>query len=264
MEPRLGGLFVVLAVLSLAFRALEGRWPQGEGRRTDLAYWFFTPLVTKAVTRGAVLPLVVLWALAKGVDLSPEAVQSALAAGWMAQKPLWVQIPAALLVADLVGYWQHRLFHGPLWRFHAVHHSSRTLDWLASVRLHPVNDFVARFLQAIPILALGFDPAVLQGLVPFLGFYGLLLHADVTWDFGPCGAVVASPVFHRWHHTSQAEGLDKNFAGLFTFYDRLFGTYYMPEGRVPERFGVLGDPVPDGLWAQLKYPFARPAAPPAR
>lgn len=262
MEPRLGGLFVVLAVLSLAFRGLERRWPQGEGRGTDLAYWFFTPFITKAVTRGAVIPVVLLWALARGVEWTPESVQAALASGWMGQKPLWLQLPAALFVADLSGYWIHRLFHGrALWRFHAVHHSSRTLDWLASVRMHPVNDFVTRALQLVPILALGFNPAVLEGLVPFLGFYGLLLHADVTWDFGPLRGVFVSPVFHRWHHTSQAEGLDKNFAGVFPVIDRLFGTYYLPEGRVPERFGILGEPVPDGLWAQLKYPFRLPAKP---
>jgi sterol desaturase/sphingolipid hydroxylase (fatty acid hydroxylase superfamily) len=69
--------------------------------------------------------------------------------------------------------------------------------------------------------------------------------------------VIASPVFHRWHHTSEEEGLDKNFAGLFPFIDLAFGTFYMPEGRQPERFGIVRDDVPDGLVAQLAYPFRR-------
>jgi len=46
---------------------------------------------------------------------------------------------------------------------------------------------------------------------------------------GPLRAVLASPRFHRWHHTSAKEGRDKNFAGLLPLWDILFGTYYMPD-----------------------------------
>jgi sterol desaturase/sphingolipid hydroxylase (fatty acid hydroxylase superfamily) len=62
-------------------------------------------------------------------------------------------------------------------------------------------------------------------------------------------------MFHRWHHTTEEEGLDKNFAGLFPFIDLAFGTFYMPLGRQPQRFGVTNDDVPAGLVAQLAYPF---------
>ena len=91
-------------------------------------------------------------------------------------------------------------------------------------------------------------------------------HAIVSWGFGPLGWLIGSPKFHRWHHTSEEEGLDKNLAGLFPFYDKLFGTYYMPKGRLPERFGLKNDAVPEGFLSQLAYPFresARVAAPPA-
>ena len=87
--------------------------------------------------------------------------------------------------------------------------------------------------------------------------YALLLHANVDWSYGRLRFVVASPTFHRWHHTSEEEGLDTNFAGLFPFIDLAFGTFYMPSGRRPERFGVTGEAVPDGLLAQLAYPFRR-------
>ncbi|HET8578957.1 MAG TPA: sterol desaturase family protein, partial [Methylomirabilota bacterium] len=90
-------------------------------------------------------------------------------------------------------------------------------------------------------------------------FYAILLHANVPWTLGPLRYAIASPAFHRWHHTSEAEGRDKNFAGLFPLWDLLFGTFYMPRGRQPMQFGVAGDPVPEGLWAQLCYPFRRPA-----
>lgn len=65
--------------------------------------------------------------------------------------------------------------------------------------------------------------------------------------------MLASPAFHRSHHTSEEEGLDTNFAGLLPFIDLLFGTFYMPEGRQPERFGLAHEDVPHGLLGQLAY-----------
>jgi sterol desaturase/sphingolipid hydroxylase (fatty acid hydroxylase superfamily) len=86
------------------------------------------------------------------------------------RQPLGLQIFEVLLLGDLVGYWVHRLFHGRRrWRFHAVHHGSKDLDWLSAVRLHPVNDVVARVAQVIPVIVLGFPPTrlVAQLLYPF-------------------------------------------------------------------------------------------------
>jgi sterol desaturase/sphingolipid hydroxylase (fatty acid hydroxylase superfamily) len=77
----------------------------------------------------------------------------------------------------------------------------------------------------------------------------------VSWTYGPLRYVFASPAFHRWHHTSEEEGLDKNFAGLFPFIDVIFGTFYMPVERQPQRFGILHNDVPEGLLGQLVYPF---------
>ena len=73
--------------------------------------------------------------------------------------------------------------------------------------------------------------------------------------------MVASPEFHRWHHTSEEEGRDKNFAGLFPFIDMAFGTFYLPAGKHPTIFGARGGaPVPPDFWGQLIYPFRpRPA-----
>jgi len=271
--PTLGSLVFGFVALTIVFWPLERlrpaipeqpRWRRGT--LTDLGYWFFTPLVTRVVTRAALIVAVVALAAAAGVPLRKPEVQAFLVGNGSAvqRQPLWLQVVEVLVLGDLIGYWTHRLFHGrELWPFHAVHHSSTDVDWLSSVRLHPVNDVVSRLLQAIPLLLLGFPPGLMAGYLPFLTFYALLIHANVSWDFGPLRHVVASPAFHRWHHTSQAEGLDKNFAGLFPWIDRLYGTYYMPEGRQARRFGILGGDVPDGLLAQLAYPFrsrARTAA----
>jgi len=88
---------------------------------------------------------------------------------------------------------------------------------------------------------------------PFLALFGLLLHANVTWSFGPLRYVIASPAFHRWHHSSEEAGLDRNFAGLFPIWDLLFRTFLVP-AHAPRVFGV-GDAIPDGFVGQMAWPF---------
>ncbi len=212
--------------------------------------------MTRLVTRIALGLAFVAIAWWQGLSIDDLRAVASTRQTWASALPLVVQVPVILLLADLLAYGTHRLFHGRrLWAFHAVHHSSTTVDWLSSVRLHPVNDAVARVVQVLPLYWMGFDGRALAAFVPFLTFYALVLHANVGWSYGPLRFVIASPVFHRWHHTTEAEGLDKNFAGLFPFIDLAFGTFYMPVGRQPERFGVSGAPLPTTLLGQLLHPF---------
>ena len=170
--------------------------------------------------------------------------------------PQLPQFLCAFVLGDFLLYWIHRWFHGKrLWRFHAVHHSSEQLDWLSGVRAHPVNDVVANALLVFPFILLGFDPVAAAAAGPALGVFALLGHADVDWDFGPLRSVIATPVFHRWHHSKDPAAIDKNFAGLLPFWDILFGTYYMPKDRMPQNFGAT-EPVPTGYFGQLWHPFS--------
>lgn len=267
------GLLIGLALLGLVFAGLEGRFRSGSGPawfrrpdlRTDLAYWFFTPLVSRGAARAAVALALFAAVWLGGGSLA--ALREAFAAGRMPDfgwaplavrlraLPFAAQLALGLLVADFLSYWMHRAFHrGRLWSFHAVHHSSPRLDWLSSVRLHPVNQAAMRVMQALPLLFLGFEPAVFAVVAPLLTFYAIFLHANVPWRLGPLRFAIATPRFHRWHHTSEVEGMDKNFAGLFPLFDLLFGTYWMPE-QAPERFGAGDECVPAGLWPQLLHPF---------
>lgn len=232
----------------------------------DLAYWFFTPLVSKTVSKVGVGVVVVILALLLGMKLDLQhlkAEASKLVAGFgpLSRQPLWLQAVEILVLGDFISYWMHRAFHrGRLWPFHAVHHGSTQVDWLSSVRLHPVNELLTRVAQVIPLFALGFKPTVLAAYVPFLTFYALVLHANVPWDFGPLRAVIASPVFHRWHHTRETEAMNKNFAGFFPAWDLLFGTYYMPRGKQPTDFGIH-DPMPATLLGQMLHPFRQTRQP---
>ena len=254
---------------ALVFVVLERFWPalpaQPRWRKdswTDVAYLFFTGLVSKPTGKFAAIVALVLVGAALGVR--PRDLQAWTESRPFTHLPRAIQAPVILVVGDFFGYWRHRLFHrGRLWRFHAIHHCSRQLDWLSSVRLHPVDEIAGNVVQAVPVFLLGFSKGLLAAYVPFLVFYSVFVHANVRWSFGPLRWVITTPAFHRWHHTSQEEGLDKNFAGLLPLWDLLFGTFYLPRDRQAERFGVFHDDVPDGLWAQQLWPFRRPKPAPS-
>ncbi|MBL7502338.1 sterol desaturase family protein [Frankia sp. CN7] len=205
-------------------------------------------------------------ALPLGAPLSPDGLIDWLNRDTaISRQPAWAQVVELLLLGDFIAYWMHRLFHrnSRLWPFHAVHHSSTDLDWLSSVRVHPVNEALTTFAQFLPLLALGFRPGTLGPAAGILVLYAVFIHANLRWSFGPLRYIIATPVFHRWHHTSQEEGLDKNFAGFLPLWDLLFGTFYLPSGSQPTRFGIRGDSPPDGLGRQLLYPFRGPTSRPA-
>jgi sterol desaturase/sphingolipid hydroxylase (fatty acid hydroxylase superfamily) len=265
MPPTIQGVLIAFVVLLVAFRLLQLLRPRERrlpllrrGFWTDLAYWGFTPLVTRAITRVSVVVAVVPLALLIYGKVDKDLLLHGF--GPASRLPLWLQAVAILVLGDFIGYWMHRAFHGRrLWRFHAVHHSSVDLDWLSAVRLHPVNDALMRIAGTLPILALGFAPVALVGIAPVLTLMAILVHANLDWDWGPLRWVLASPRFHRWHHTDEENARDKNFAGFLPLWDILFGTYYMPRGRVPQQFGT-SSPVPAGLVGQMLYPF-RPSFP---
>jgi sterol desaturase/sphingolipid hydroxylase (fatty acid hydroxylase superfamily) len=244
-------LFAVLERLRPAILDFKKTWSE---TRTDLLYLFLAPPINQLVVKAALFCVAVFIVVILGHAGLKETVKNGH--GFIATLPQGLQIPLILIVGDFTGYWMHRLFHSKhLWKFHAIHHGSESLNWISSARVHPFNIMVNRTMQAIVIVSLGFPAGLLAAYVPLLTLYGILLHANVSWDFGPLRKVLASPVFHRWHHTSQQEGLDKNFAGFFPFLDILFGTFHMPTNAQPMKFGISGEPVPQGFFRQLLYPF---------
>ena len=262
-EKTIAGIFVGLLILSVIFFIIERLLGRGRkqplirrGWFTDVIYFVFTPLVTKQIVKFAfIVPIVLL--LAARIT-NKDAITGGVFHGFgpLGAQPIWLQAIQVYILGDFIGYWTHRLFHrGRWWPFHAVHHSSEELDWLGSVRVHPVNDLVNKFVQASPLLLLGYDPLVTASTAPFFTFYAVFLHANVNWDFGPLRSVIATPVFHRWHHSKDKEAWDKNFAGLLPIWDIIFGTYYMPKGKYPENFGIH-DEMPSGFIGQLWRPFA--------
>lgn len=216
----------------------------------DLSYFFCNSLLVEVLTVSTLTPALVLfdWARAGGV------------AAQVAALPVPLQVVAIVLVADFTQYWVHRTFHAvpALWPFHAVHHSSEAMDWLAGSRLHLVDVLLTRGLTYVPIFVLGFSQAALVVYVFLVAAQATFIHANVRWEFRPVRRLVATPAFHHWHHSAEREAIDRNFAVHTPLWDLLFGTYYLP-ARWPTKYGVHGRPVPAGWWQQQLHPFRRRA-----
>ncbi len=243
-------------------KATHGPWWKKPDLITDLLYCFVLPAFTSYVR---IAFLIVGAALITGV-LGRGNAESWLSGGHgiFADWPFWAQVIAYLILSDVMLYWTHRIFHdAKLWRYHAIHHSSEHLDWLSAFRFHPVNIIFHSVLVDAVLLLMGIAPQVLVMLAPFQVFMSGFVHADVDWDLGPFRHVIASPAFHRWHHTDVDRGGEKNFAPTFPVVDMIFGTFYMPKGVYPDHFGVDDPNFPESLEQQLLYPFkgrSKPAA----
>lgn len=181
-----------------------------------------------------------------------EAIQAGR--GSISHLPVLVQAGIVIFLVDVIQYWLHRAFHTRwLWPFHAIHHSPKELDWTATWRIHPVNFVFYETVAGVVTLLLGCSPAALLIIVPFNFFSAAFVHANLNWSFGPFRFVLASPVFHRWHHASDPKIHDKNFAPTFPFLDLMFGTFHMPAGELPDAYGAEG--VPPDMLGQLVHPF---------
>ena len=241
-----------LFVFALVFVPLERMFPRQAGQRvlragwaTDTVYFAVSHLGIQLLTFLSLLPA----SLVAG-QLTSAALRTAVQA-----QPIALQVLEIMLLGDLAQYWVHRGFHRIrwLWPFHAVHHSSRELDWLAGSRLHLVDVIVTRAFVLVPIFMLGFAQAALVVWLVIIGLHATLNHVNLRFRMRWIEQLIVTPRFHHWHHA--VTPADRNFAVHFPWIDRLFGTFHLPRGEWPARMGVSGDPVPEGFAVQLLYPL---------
>ncbi|MDB4989693.1 MAG: fatty acid hydroxylase [Myxococcaceae bacterium] len=264
--PYLGLDWFILDLLgsTLVFVAIEKLFPLYVGQpifrkswQTDMVHFLVNHLLV-----GAVLMIVNFaihhffgWAVLPGVGTFVQSQQ------------FWLQLFGIVLVADLVQYWTHRAYHEVpyLWRFHAVHHSTEVLDWLAGSRMHMLELLVTRTAILGPICVLGFSRPVMDAYILVVGFQAVFNHANVSLPWGFMRHVIVTPDFHHWHHSSDRAAIDRNYAAHFAFLDALFGTKVQSEQAFPAAYGVVGDFMPEGFVRQQLFPFRKKpeALPPA-
>lgn len=145
----------------------------------------------------------------------------------------WV-ILTCVLLADLAYYWEHRFMHrcGIGWATHTVHHSSPYFNISVAYRFGPLDGIMPFFFH-LPLAILGFNPIVIIAAEGFVQLYQTLLHTEVVKKFPrPIEWLLNTPSHHRVHHGSNPEYIDKNYAGIFIIWDKLFGTFAEEKAKV--------------------------------
>lgn len=178
--------------------------------------------------------------------------------------PYWAKFAIGFAALDLVAYVSHRLQHaiGPMWRMHQVHHSETDLDLTTGFRFHPLETLFAEGLALAGVALLGTPPAA-------VGFSGL---AIIVLDFfehgnfripdradGILRRLIITPSMHRFHHSDAVAEQNANFGTVFSFWDRMFGTYRAghPAGSVRYGLADLTDGSETNAARLLLLPFRR-------
>ena len=243
---------VDLLLMALIYVPLERLWPQYPDQGTfrkdwaqDVVYFMSTHFPLQILSFMVLLP-----ATLATKYLGIPALQQLIA-----RMPWLLQFFLAVIVADVAEYFVHLAFHKVpfLWRFHAVHHSSKALDWIAGSRSHFVDDTLVRGLVLAPLM-LGFSRSIILWYLIFVTLHATWVHCNFAPNAKWLEKYLIMPRFHHWHHTSQKEGIDKNFAIHFPWIDKLFGTYYYPD-EWPERYGLDGEEVSSSFVRQTIDPF---------
>ncbi|MEM7768753.1 MAG: sterol desaturase family protein [Pseudomonadota bacterium] len=242
--------FIIFAVVTLiAYLKRRGdalRW-RPEMVKSARVNWTFL------VLNGALAPFVV-WIVfavdgafkASGIPTIPES--------FWAFAPGIVPAIIALIVADFVDYWSHRLRHTPLlWPIHAIHHSDTQMNYMTWYRAHILEQVVIQAGYVLLATLMGASPAAVGILVFLRAMHQHYVHTEVDIHHGPFSLVLASPRFHRWHHADDPAAYDKNLANIMPLWDRLFGTYYCP-GKCDAPMGFPGNPG-ENVVQLLVFPF---------
>jgi sterol desaturase/sphingolipid hydroxylase (fatty acid hydroxylase superfamily) len=179
-----------------------------------------------------------------------------VAARW----PSWLQIVTVLLVIDFVEWCVHNLLHRVpfLWTFHQVHHSVRDgeMDFIVSFRFHWMEVVVYKSIKYLPLAFFGFSSVAVMVHAVVGTLIGHLNHSNLDWGHGPFRYLLNTPRMHLWHHDYDTPaGGARNFGIIFSCWDWLFGTAYMPDGA-PRKLGFPGvEEFPRSFFAQLGWPL---------
>ena len=216
-----------------------------EGWFTDIQHFIISGIFIRL---GMIF--VILVSIRIGSNSLPASVQPAVSS-----LSTWIQCMVIVIITDFGFYVSHRLMHSVpfLWKFHAIHHSSTQMDWLAAFRVHPVDQVIVKGTSLMPIFILGFSDAAIAITSVIYLWQSLTIHSNFRVKLGVLKWLVATPEFHHWHHSNQPETYNKNFSGQLLLWDILFRTAYLP-GVMPLKYGI-DDLVPKGYLEQMIYPF---------
>ena len=166
----------------------------------------------------------------------------------------WALYIIAFFALDFAGYWTHRLAHSIkfFWNNHIVHHSSEEYNLACALR-QSISSFIKIYaVLLIPAAILGVPEKVIAVVAPLHLFAQFWYHTRHIGKMGILEYIIVTPSHHRVHHAINPEYLDKNYAQIFIFWDRLFGTFQEEQKNIPAVYGVTR---PVRTWNPIKINF---------
>jgi sterol desaturase/sphingolipid hydroxylase (fatty acid hydroxylase superfamily) len=224
-------------------------------RRRYLSAGFRTDLTYAAVELSHVVQLLVLVPLTSGLNHFLES-----AAPWLEADlalPVWLELLLLFVFLDFWTYWYHRALHSNryLWQFHKVHHSQSELSAFSNFRVSLLDRMVNIAALSVPTFMIGGNYALPLLIVLLIQFHQLIVHIDVDWRSGWLGRLIVLPSFHVTHHSTAPGHANRNFGGVLSVWDRLFGSA-AERGPGELEFGLTDERVPEGYLRQLLVPVA--------
>ncbi|MBA4162740.1 MAG: C-5 sterol desaturase [Novosphingobium sp.] len=157
--------------------------------------------------------------------------------GWQ-----WWAWIICFVLDDMAYYWFHRFAHRVrwMWASHVNHHSSQHYNLSTALRQTWTGTIALGFLFRMPLLLIGFHPAMIAFCAGLNLIYQFWFHTEAI---GKCPrwfeAVMNTPSHHRVHHATNPLYLDKNYAGVFIVWDKLFGTFQPELGSERIHYGIV-------------------------
>ncbi len=221
-------IYLVVARLerlpSLRFRALSSPRPF---LATDVA-WYAVAVAATAASVFLFRPLL--------TNMSIGPARTAVAG-----MPFALKLLIGVVVFDFVSFLVHRALHryDLLWNIHKVHHSTLQLDGFATTRTHMIENMM-RFVPPQALLFLiGMPVGVVAASVAIAAIYGVSNHSNIGLNLRWIEPLLVTPRLHRRHHIPATT--QNNYGGIFTVWDRLFGTLVQIDTTDSEGFGVPGE-----------------------
>ena len=175
-----------------------------------------------------------------------------------------VRVLIGFVLFDMWMYAWHRINHERLffWRYHKVHHTDMQMDTTTALRFHPVEIIFSNILRIYVFLILGLNLRELliyeTVLLPVILFHHSNVNLPEKYD-KLLRTLIVTPNMHRVHHSWTRKETDSNYSSVFSFWDRLFGSFCLKEDPHDITFGLerYREPKWQNLWGLLITPLKK-------
>ncbi|WP_176037701.1 sterol desaturase family protein [Brucella tritici] len=154
----------------------------------------------------------------------------------------WWVFVIAFIFDDLRYYCYHRIAHRVrwVWAEHVNHHSSQHYNLTTALRQSWTGQMTGMFVLQVPMVLLGFHPAVIAFVYGFNLIYQFWIHTEAVGKLPkPIEFIFNTPSHHRVHHATNPRYLDANYAGTLIVWDRMFGTFVEELPEDMPRYGIV-------------------------